>query len=56
QESDRLDAGNNYAIGNTKLEESDSEPETSDSSKPQSQTSSTSQTMEMDSMLAEIDA
>ncbi|CAG8582996.1 26375_t:CDS:2 [Dentiscutata erythropus] len=55
QESDRLDAGNNYAIGNTKSEESDSEPETSDSSKPQIQASSSSQTIEMDSMLAEID-
>ncbi|CAG8805608.1 23415_t:CDS:1, partial [Racocetra persica] len=47
---------NNYAIGNTESEESDSEPETSDSSKPQIQTSSSSQTIEMDSMLAEIDA
>ncbi|KAF0355551.1 hypothetical protein F8M41_015029 [Gigaspora margarita] len=56
QESDRLDAGDNYAIGDTESEESDSEPETSDSSKPQIQASSLSQTIEMDSMLAEIDA
>ncbi|CAG8524857.1 22722_t:CDS:2 [Cetraspora pellucida] len=37
QESDHLDAGDNYAIGNTESEESNSEPETSDSSKPQIQ-------------------
>ncbi|CAG8828403.1 19911_t:CDS:1, partial [Dentiscutata erythropus] len=56
QESDHLDAGDNYAIGDTELEESDSEPETSNSSKPQIQASSSSQTIEIDSMLAEIDA
>ncbi|CAG8555801.1 11264_t:CDS:2, partial [Racocetra persica] len=46
----------NYAIDDTESEESDFEPETSDSSKPQIQASSSSQTIEMDSMLAEIDA
>ncbi|CAG8790076.1 24065_t:CDS:2, partial [Dentiscutata erythropus] len=56
QELDRLDAGDNYAIGNTESEESDSEPETSDSPKPQTQASSPSQTIKMNSMLAEIDA
>jgi hypothetical protein len=48
QESDRLDAGNNYAIGNTELEDNDnesdhesvSEPEASDSPKSQIQASS----------------
>ncbi|KAF0521379.1 hypothetical protein F8M41_015823 [Gigaspora margarita] len=34
QESDCLDANNNYTIGDTELEESDSEPETSNRSKP----------------------
>ncbi|CAG8499096.1 16871_t:CDS:2 [Cetraspora pellucida] len=38
QESDHLDAGDNYAIGNTESEESDSEPKTT----------------EIDAMLAEI--
>ncbi|CAG8621863.1 4221_t:CDS:2, partial [Racocetra fulgida] len=56
QESDRLDAGDNYAIGDTESEESDFEPKTSNSSKPQIQASSSSQTIEMDSILAEIDA
>ncbi|CAB4400296.1 unnamed protein product [Rhizophagus irregularis] len=69
QESDRLDAGDNYAIGDTESEdngtESDHESEASDSPKPQTQASSpapqpnhqkSQQTMEMDSMLAEIDA
>ncbi|CAG8641196.1 24877_t:CDS:2 [Dentiscutata erythropus] len=37
QESDHLDAGDNYAIGDTESEESDSEPEISDSPKPQTQ-------------------
>ncbi|CAG8614543.1 28766_t:CDS:2, partial [Racocetra persica] len=46
----------NYAIGNTESEEFDSEPETSDSSKPQIQASSSSQTIEIDLILAEIDA
>ncbi|CAG8831422.1 17354_t:CDS:2, partial [Racocetra persica] len=51
------DYGNdNYAIGDTESEESDSEPEISDSSKPQIQASSPSQTIEIDSILAEIDA
>ncbi|CAG8665118.1 665_t:CDS:10, partial [Dentiscutata erythropus] len=40
QESDHLDTGDNYAIGDTKSEEFDSEPKTSDSSKPQIQASS----------------
>ncbi|CAG8801524.1 17893_t:CDS:2, partial [Dentiscutata erythropus] len=52
----RLDARKNYAIDDTESEESDSKPETSDSSKPQIQASSSSQTIEMDLMLAEIDA
>ncbi|KAF0424759.1 highly derived d5-like helicase-primase: PROVISIONAL [Gigaspora margarita] len=52
----RLDAGKNYAIGDTESEESDSEPETSDSLKPQIQASSSFQTIEIDSILAEIDA
>ncbi|KAF0481468.1 highly derived d5-like helicase-primase: PROVISIONAL [Gigaspora margarita] len=56
QESDHLDAGDNYAIDDTESEESDSEPETRDSLKPQIQASSSPQTIEMDSMLAEIDA
>ena len=56
QESDHLDAGDNYAIGDTESEEFDSEPETSNSSKPQIQAFSSSQTIEMDSILAEIDA
>ncbi|CAG8781315.1 618_t:CDS:1, partial [Dentiscutata erythropus] len=56
QESDHFDAGDNYTIDNTESEESDSEPETSDSSKPQIQAFSSSQTIEMNSMLAEIDA
>jgi len=68
QESDCLDAGDNYAIGDIKSEdnsiESDhkSEFETSDSSKSQIQAflpvlqpdSKKSQTIEIDSMLAEI--
>ncbi|CAB5357829.1 unnamed protein product [Rhizophagus irregularis] len=69
QESDHLDAGDNYAIGDTESEdnstESDHESEASDSPKPQTQASSpapqpnhqkSQQTMEIDSMLAEIDA
>ena len=66
----RLDAGKNYALGDPKSKkEPKSEPETSDSPKPQTQASSPasqpdpqrqakrkSQTMDMDSMLAEIDA
>ncbi|CAG8519861.1 16350_t:CDS:2, partial [Racocetra persica] len=43
-------------ISDTESEESDSESETGDSSKPQIQASSSSQTIEIDSMLAEIDA
>ncbi|CAG8504628.1 12390_t:CDS:2 [Cetraspora pellucida] len=35
QESDRLDAGDNYTIGDTESEESDFEPKISNSSKPQ---------------------
>ncbi|CAG8760940.1 18822_t:CDS:1, partial [Rhizophagus irregularis] len=76
QESDYLDAGDNYAIGDT--ESKDSGPESdhefvskaSDSPKPQIQASSpasqpnpqcqakrkSQQTMDIDSMLAEIDA
>ncbi|CAG8581890.1 16462_t:CDS:2 [Dentiscutata erythropus] len=56
QESDRLDAGDNYAIGDTESEESNFELEIGDSSKPQTQASLLSQTIEMNSMLAEIDA
>ena len=66
QESDRLDAGDNYAIGDTESEESSSKsespkPKTQASSpapqpNPQRQAKRKSQTMEMDSMLAEIDA
>ncbi|CAG8799136.1 6513_t:CDS:1, partial [Racocetra persica] len=51
-----LDTGDNYTIGDTESGKSNSEPETSDSSKPQIQASSSFQTIEMDSMLAEIDA
>ena len=68
QESDHLDAGDNYAIGDTESEDNgtesdhESEPEASDSPKPQTQASSPalqpdpkkSQTMDMDLMLAEI--
>ncbi|CAG8557424.1 10653_t:CDS:2 [Cetraspora pellucida] len=39
QESDHLNAGDNYTIGNTESEKSDSEPETSNSLKPQIQAS-----------------
>ncbi|CAG8619946.1 33850_t:CDS:2, partial [Racocetra persica] len=42
--------------GNTESKEFDSKLETSDSSKPQIQASLSSQTIEIDSMLAEIDA
>ncbi|PKC58472.1 hypothetical protein RhiirA1_470924 [Rhizophagus irregularis] len=64
----RLDAGKNYALGDPKSKkEPKSEPETGDGPKPQTQASSPtsqsrnndpkkSQTMDMDSMLAEIDA
>ncbi|CAB4392460.1 unnamed protein product [Rhizophagus irregularis] len=64
----RLDAGKNYALGDLKSKkEPKSEPETGDGPKPQTQASSPasqsrnndpkkSQTMDMDSMLAEIDA
>ncbi|CAG8564305.1 10376_t:CDS:2 [Dentiscutata erythropus] len=41
----RIHGGDNYAIGDTELEKSDSKPETSDSSKPQIQASSSSQTI-----------
>ncbi|CAG8710915.1 2352_t:CDS:1, partial [Funneliformis mosseae] len=63
-----LDAGKNYALGDFKskkpISDSDSKPEASNSSKSQTQASlpasqpdpKKSQTMEMDSMLAEIDA
>ncbi|CAG8758768.1 27548_t:CDS:2, partial [Racocetra persica] len=43
-------------ISDTESEKSDSEPETGDSSKPQIQAFLSSQTIEIDSMLAEIDA
>ncbi|CAG8517582.1 8542_t:CDS:10 [Cetraspora pellucida] len=56
QESDRLDASDNYVIGDTELEESNSEPETDNSLKPQIQTSLLFQRIEINSMLAEIDA
>ncbi|CAG8454998.1 8466_t:CDS:2 [Cetraspora pellucida] len=56
QESDHLDASDNYAIGDTESEKSDFEPKTSNSSKPQIQASLSSQTIEMNSILAEIDA
>ncbi|CAG8773232.1 10427_t:CDS:10, partial [Dentiscutata erythropus] len=64
----RLDAGKNYALGDPESKkELNSGPETSDGPKPQTQASSPasqsrnndpkkSQTMDMDSMLAEIDA
>ncbi|UZO04568.1 uncharacterized protein OCT59_024945 [Rhizophagus irregularis] len=64
----RLDAGKNYALGDPKSKkEPKSEPETGDGPNPQTQASSPasqsrnndpkkSQTMDMDSMLAEIDA
>ncbi|CAG8764242.1 6764_t:CDS:1, partial [Cetraspora pellucida] len=51
-----LDANDNYAISDTESEETDSEPETSNSPKLQMQAFSPSQTIEIDSMLAEIDA
>ena len=71
QESDRFDAGDNYAIGDTESEDNgtesdhESEPEASDSPKLQTQVTSpapqpnhqkSQQTMDMNSMLAEIEA
>ena len=68
QQSDRLDAEDNYAMGDTESEdngtESDPESEVSDGPKPQTQASSSafqpdskkSQTMDMDSMISELDA